>query len=730
MAGKARLGRVRAGRRAGGRLGLPGALSVLGLVLVVRTGLVGPHVGRTLSLVDTRTDGGGAGEDDGATAGGELVGFRLEGGGVDAEQRPAQQAWPHRSRARRRRPRGRKRPEDGGGGGGTQAAEAAEDSNVWEGEQGEEDLGIDGLPLEDGVLLSRPTHFKPAADEAGGREVGDAMEENLVTLQEGGAERLALEKMAMTDVKEAQAQAGLYKPAKPRRKQFQGLTNEARVKPHESFTAGYRCKHLGDCAAWKAMTKKIEQRERALEAAKREKKEHHLGISRRWGELIATFTGDPEDYCVKVTDAMEASEVRNAVRECARATLAQEYPWHDLTERALRVQVSVQLGADLEEYKAVVHDEINHLGGHAGLDAARDAFKAARDALEALEKDRLSSGLGPAKVVRTPAQVQQDRARKSWRSRRAHDESFLGSVWTALNATGLQFAATRRAAAGNSSALPLVTSLEIFPTNRFGDRVPFLKDVRQGSIGEVIHEYRFSPEILSLLPDHDMRWAHGTCAVVGNSGSLLKARYGPAIDANEAVVRLNYAPTRGFVEHVGTKTTFDVTSEEISRAMVNGKKIPHRLLNSTMVAYEVTNPTARKFVYPELLKRFAGFSLNKPHVAVLSPQMVAHGHHVYVSLRDVIEGARQEEGKPSKFQRRPMAGYFGVYFALQVCEHVNLYGFSRYTQESAAAKMRYRYFDDAEGQPGRYSFDLAYEIFRQMALWPGSDAYGRITIRR
>ena len=114
------------------------------------------------------------------------MGFRLEGGGGDAEQRPAQQAWPHRSRARRRRPRGRKRPEDGGGGGGTQAAEAAEDSGVWEGEQGEEDLGIDGLPLEDGVLLSRPTHFKPAADEAGGREVGDAMEENLVTLQGGG----------------------------------------------------------------------------------------------------------------------------------------------------------------------------------------------------------------------------------------------------------------------------------------------------------------------------------------------------------------------------------------------------------------------------------------------------------------------------------------------------------------------------------------------------------------
>ena len=121
MAGKARLCRVRAGRRAGGRLGLPGALSLLGLVLVVRTGLVGPHVGRTLSLVDTRADGGGAGEDGGETAGGELVGGRGAAAGAAGvappEPRPAKATAGPEAPGGWGRGRGRGYAGRGGGGG-------------------------------------------------------------------------------------------------------------------------------------------------------------------------------------------------------------------------------------------------------------------------------------------------------------------------------------------------------------------------------------------------------------------------------------------------------------------------------------------------------------------------------------------------------------------------------------------------------------------------------------
>ena len=46
-----------------------------------------------------------------------------------------------------------------------------------------------------------------------------------------------------------------------------------------------------------------------------------------------------------------------------------------------------------------------------------------------------------------------------------------------------------------------------------------------------------------------------SCAVVGNSGSLLETQFGFDIDKNEAVIRFNAAVTQGYEQFVGQKTT-------------------------------------------------------------------------------------------------------------------------------------------------------------------------------
>jgi hypothetical protein len=57
----------------------------------------------------------------------------------------------------------------------------------------------------------------------------------------------------------------------------------------------------------------------------------------------------------------------------------------------------------------------------------------------------------------------------------------------------------------------------------------------------------------------------------------------------------------------------------------------------------------------------------------------------------------------------------------QVCEDVHLYGFSPYSQEKTLVN-RYHYFDEVTGVTKHHSFDLAYEMFRQLAIWPCSAA--------
>ena len=53
---------------------------------------------------------------------------------------------------------------------------------------------------------------------------------------------------------------------------------------------------------------------------------------------------------------------------------------------------------------------------------------------------------------------------------------------------------------------------------------------------------------------------------MGNSGVLRGSRHGKAIDAHEAVFRTNMAPTVGYEDDVGGRTTFDFVNLQHSKA--------------------------------------------------------------------------------------------------------------------------------------------------------------------
>lgn len=64
-----------------------------------------------------------------------------------------------------------------------------------------------------------------------------------------------------------------------------------------------------------------------------------------------------------------------------------------------------------------------------------------------------------------------------------------------------------------------------------------------------------------------------TCAVVGNSGHLLRSAYGDAIDAHDVVMRMNQAPTKGYEKHVGSKTTHRLLNRLWTLAYASSKDI-------------------------------------------------------------------------------------------------------------------------------------------------------------
>ncbi|CAA2939126.1 sialyltransferase 2 [Olea europaea subsp. europaea] len=59
----------------------------------------------------------------------------------------------------------------------------------------------------------------------------------------------------------------------------------------------------------------------------------------------------------------------------------------------------------------------------------------------------------------------------------------------------------------------------------------------------------------------------GRCAVIGNSGDLLKTKFGNEIDRYDAVVRENGAPIENFTEYVGAKSTFRLLNRGSAKAL-------------------------------------------------------------------------------------------------------------------------------------------------------------------
>ena len=72
--------------------------------------------------------------------------------------------------------------------------------------------------------------------------------------------------------------------------------------------------------------------------------------------------------------------------------------------------------------------------------------------------------------------------------------------------------------------------------------------------------YFFHPMAFRQLPYEDSEFKYDTCAVVSNSGRLLKHENGEEIDKAQAVFRINYPPTEGYEKHVGSRTTFDIVN--------------------------------------------------------------------------------------------------------------------------------------------------------------------------
>ena len=82
-------------------------------------------------------------------------------------------------------------------------------------------------------------------------------------------------------------------------------------------------------------------------------------------------------------------------------------------------------------------------------------------------------------------------------------------------------------------------------------------------------EYLTKPLLVCQIHQSEKLLNGKSVAIVGNSGKVLHSNHGEAIDAHDAVIRFNWAPSEGYEAQVGTKTTIRISNTHFLKAVID-----------------------------------------------------------------------------------------------------------------------------------------------------------------
>ncbi|KAK3183225.1 hypothetical protein Dsin_030511, partial [Dipteronia sinensis] len=132
----------------------------------------------------------------------------------------------------------------------------------------------------------------------------------------------------------------------------------------------------------------------------------------------------------------------------------------------------------------------------------------------------------------------------------------------------------------------------------------------------------------------------GRCAVIGNSGDLLKTRFGKEIDSYDVVIRENGAPIQNYTEYVGKKSTFRLLNRGSAKALDKVVELDETRKEALLVKTTIHD------IMSKMIRE----------IPIINP--------VYLMLGASFGSAAKGTGLKA------------LEFALSICDSVDMYGFT------------------------------------------------------
>ncbi|XP_030363323.1 alpha-N-acetyl-neuraminyl-2,3-beta-galactosyl-1,3-N-acetyl-galactosaminide alpha-2,6-sialyltransferase [Strigops habroptila] len=196
------------------------------------------------------------------------------------------------------------------------------------------------------------------------------------------------------------------------------------------------------------------------------------------------------------------------------------------------------------------------------------------------------------------------------------------------------------------------------------------------------------------------------CAMVSSSGQMLGSRLGQAIDGEECVLRMNHAPTAGYEEDVGTRSTIRVVSHTSVPLLLRNPRYFFQQSQDTL--YIIWGP-------PKKMNR----EKVGPTYQVLLKVMQMYPHLQIYTLTDekmtYCDDVFQNETGKNRLKSGSYlsTGWFTMVLAMELCEQIYVFGMvsDSYCREKNQSSVPYHYFE--KGQLDECRMYLMHERARQ-----------------
>ncbi|XP_053549315.1 alpha-N-acetylgalactosaminide alpha-2,6-sialyltransferase 3 [Bombina bombina] len=187
----------------------------------------------------------------------------------------------------------------------------------------------------------------------------------------------------------------------------------------------------------------------------------------------------------------------------------------------------------------------------------------------------------------------------------------------------------------------------------------------------------------------------GYCAIVSNSGQMIGQKVGHEIDQSSCIWRMNNAPTKGYTEDVGERTTIRVVSHTSVPLLLRYPDYFFKEHNHTIYViwgpYRNMRQDGKGTVYNILKKTIENYSSAK--IYITSETRMNYCDSIF----------KMETGKDRVQSGSYLStGWFTLILAMDACYGIHVYGMinDTYCKTDGFRRVPYHYYE-----PGRYECD-------------------------